>query len=229
MINNISVIVVAAGEGLRMGAELPKQFLSISSRPILIRTIECFTKVLPSVEVIIALHRDYITYWQELCEKYKFSYPCKIVVGGDSRFHSVKNSLTELSKETRYVLIHDAARPFVSSELILNTIKELKVKETAIPAVDIVDSIRCVDKLSGDNAIVDRTTLKSIQTPQGFLKEVIQKGYESSYRPIFTDDASVVENSGFEINLIEGEKNNIKITTPNDMLYGAFLIENYKY
>lgn len=222
--SRISVIIVAAGKGLRMGAELPKQFLSLSSRPILMRTIERFASTLPNADIILALHRDYITYWKELCAKYSFETPCAIISGGDTRFHSVQNCVNSLPADTEFIMIHDGVRPFISADLILRLEDAIKENCAVIPVIDVIDSLR-KELVSGDNKVVDRHGLKAVQTPQCFSSEVLKKAYQQDYNPLFTDDASVVEAAGYKIKLVIGECSNRKITTREDMEFGEFLLK----
>lgn len=220
----LTVIIVAAGKGLRMGAELPKQFLSLSSRPILMRTIDKFHETLPEAAILVVLNNDYIGFWEELCREHSFTVPHKVVAGGESRFQSVRNSLSALSSDTDYVLIHDGVRPFVSGELILRVVAAVQTCGVVVPAVDVVDSLRRTIS-PRESEVVDRNGLKSVQTPQAFQKEFLIRGYRHASGEDFTDDASVVENAGFKVILVEGERSNIKITTQEDMNFGNFLMK----
>ena len=219
--SNLSVIIVAAGKGLRMGAELPKQFLSISTRPMLMDTISVFSKTVPEAEIILALNEDYIPYWNEICAKHSFDTPLKIVKGGDSRFQSVRNCVVSVSDTTQFVLIHDGVRPFVSAELINRVVSSVEVFDAVIPVIPIVDSLREVisDSIS---KVVDRENYKIVQTPQAFSSNLLKKAYSQSENNSFTDDASVVDRLGFNIKMIEGDRGNIKITTVEDMKYAIF-------
>lgn len=219
----LSVIIVAGGKGLRMGAELPKQFLSLSSRPILMHTIERFHASLPDAQIILALGGDYFRLWESLCRDYNFHLPINIVQGGDSRFESVKNSLGSVAVDTDYVLITDGVRPFVSEELIARVVDGVVRYGAVVPAVDVTDSLRR-EMSTGGSQIIDRKGVKSVQTPQAFRRDIILTAYRSEYKEMFTDDATVVESAGYEVTLVEGDRLNIKITTPEDIKFGNFLL-----
>ena len=219
--SNLSVIIVAAGKGLRMGAELPKQFLSISERPMLMDTISQFSETLPEAEIILALNEEYIPFWNELCVKYSFDTPLKIIKGGNSRFQSVRNCVMSVSDIAQFVLIHDGVRPFVSSELINRVVSSVELFDAVIPVISIVDSLREVISDS-TSKVVDRENYKIVQTPQAFSFELLKKAYAQSENSSFTDDASVVEKFGFIVNMVEGDRRNIKITTVEDMKYAIF-------
>lgn len=220
----LSVIIVAAGKGLRMGAELPKQFLSLSSRPILMHTIDKFYDALPEVEIILALGEDFVEFWSKLCYEYNFKVPHKVVVGGVSRHETVRNSLSMISIDSDYVLIHDGVRPFVSAELIHRVVTSVQSYGAVVPAVDVVDSLRRVF-LPEQSEVVDRNGLKAVQTPQAFRKELLIESYRNASGVDFTDDASVVENAGFKVVVVEGERSNLKITTRDDINFGNFLMK----
>lgn len=225
--NRLSVIIVAAGKGLRMGAELPKQFLSFSSRPILMLTIEKFAQTLPDVEIIVALSADYVDFWKRMCDEQNFNIPHTIVLGGDTRFESVRNCVDSLCADSQYVLVHDGVRPFVSSELINRVLVAVKKYGAVVPAVDVIDSLRRVVGVESSIAVA-RENLKSVQTPQAFEKKLLLKSYNKPFSPSFTDDASVVEADGYEVAIVEGERRNIKITTMEDFFYGNFLLKQIK-
>lgn len=208
---------------MRMGAELPKQFLSLSSRPILMHTIERFHASLPDAQIILALGGDYFRLWESLCRDYNFHLPINIVQGGDSRFESVKNSLGSVAVDTDYVLITDGVRPFVSEELIARVVDGVVRYGAVVPAVDVTDSLRR-EMSTGGSQIIDRKGVKSVQTPQAFRRDIILTAYRSEYKEMFTDDATVVESAGYEVTLVEGDRLNIKITTPEDIKFGNFLL-----
>ena len=221
-----AVVIVAGGKGLRMGADIPKQFLPLAKKPMLMRTIEKFYEFDESIKIIIVLHEHYLDYWKELCVKYKFEIPCQIIEGGETRFQSVKNGLS-LVQDHKTVGIHDAARPFVSIKLISQCYHHSeKEKCGVIPVVDEKNSLRLVQGSS--HKPLDRSEVKIVQTPQVFPAELIKKAYEAEYTDQFTDDASVAENAGIHILLIQGEETNIKITTVNDIEFGSFLLKNEK-
>ncbi len=224
MNNDISFIVVAAGKGLRMGEELPKQFLLLFNRPMLAYTLDAIHNAMPSAEIILALHPDFIDYWREQITIYNISVPHKIVAGGEERFSSVKNAINATSANSKYLLIHDGVRPFVTTDVIFRILNALNSHSAVVPVIPMVDSLRM---RSGDNTtiIVDRSLYLGVQTPQGFHRDTIINGYDVPFSNSFTDDASVVEKAGIRVECVEGSKINIKITTPEDISYAKFLIE----
>ena len=209
-----NVIIVAGGKGLRMGNELPKQFIAIGGKPVLMRTIEAFYEFDNRIRIIVVLPRDYKDYWKRTCKEYGFTISHTIADGGETRFHSVKNGLEFV--ENGLVAVHDAARPFASPELIKRTFEAAKIHKAVIPVTNATDSLREITGNTGSR-IMDRTKIKFVQTPQVFDSEVLRKAYLVGYNDSFTDDASVVEAYGLEIKLEEGETTNIKITTPFDL------------
>ncbi len=217
-------IIVAGGKGERMGSETPKQFLEIKGKAILMHTIEKFFNTFPEIKIILALPENQIDFWEELCYKCGFvNVPHHIVKGGETRFHSVKNAL-ELVKNNGIVGIHDGVRPLVSEQTIKICYEIAKQKGNAIPVVDVVESLRFVSKQEGTNKAVNRSCYKVVQTPQCFTSESILKAYKQEFDNGFTDDASVVEKIGETINLVEGNQENIKITTQQDLILAEALI-----
>lgn len=218
-------IIVAGGKGERMGQHIPKQFLELAGKPILMHTIEKFHNTFPELKIILALPENQFDYWEELCYKYGFTkIPHQIVAGGKTRFDSVKNAL-KLITENGIVAIHDGVRPLVSATTIKNCFKQAEQSGTAIPVVDVVDSLRFVSKQDNTNKAVARNCYKSVQTPQCFTSEIILKAYQQAFDETFTDDASVVENLVFQINLVEGNTENIKITSPIDIVLAEVLMK----
>lgn len=219
-----SVIIVAGGKGLRMGSELPKQFISIGGKPVLMRTIEAFYVFDNSMNIILVLPVSHQDYWRKLCTEYKFSIPHKIADGGDTRFHSVKNGLSFIDKE-RIVGVQDGVRPFGSLEMIKRCFATAEFYPAVIPVINSTDSLR---ELQGDghSKIIDRSKIRLVQTPQVFHVDVLKKAYDTDYKDSFTDDASVVEAMGVAIHLVEGEVTNIKITTPLDLKIGELIANN---
>ncbi len=215
-----SVIIVAGGLGARMNADIPKQFLEISDKPIVMHTIEKFYFFDNSINIILVLPGQHISLWHKLAEKYHFEIPIQIANGGKTRFHSVKNGL-ELAKNG-IVAIHDAVRPLVSTDTIKRGFEAAILKGNAIPSMPINDSLRITD--NSGNKPLDRTLVKIIQTPQCFDVALIKKAYTQAYDTSFTDDASVLEKSGEKINLVEGNWENIKITHPIDVLIAKALL-----
>ncbi|SFK88041.1 2-C-methyl-D-erythritol 4-phosphate cytidylyltransferase [Proteiniphilum acetatigenes] len=215
-----SVIIVAGGKGLRVGGELPKQFQSIGGEPMLMRTIRAFHDYDYRMRIVVMLPEEAQLLWSQLCEEYRFSIPHTVVPGGETRFHSVKNGLEEISAD-EIVGVHDGARPFVTPGLIGRCFDTAFENQCGvIPVVDEVNSVR---QLTGTGSrMVDRKQLKLVQTPQVFPAEELKKAYETGFDPSFTDDASVAEKWGMRIQLVEGEETNIKITTPFDMALAGY-------
>ncbi|WP_010661996.1 2-C-methyl-D-erythritol 4-phosphate cytidylyltransferase [Marinilabilia salmonicolor] len=215
-----SVIIVAGGRGLRMGQDIPKQFIPVGGRPVLMHTMEQFYGYNESMEIILVLPEDQFSYWKALCRKYDFQVRHQLIRGGETRYHSVKNGLDAVSGQM--VAVHDGVRPFVTPETIERCFHTAQKYGAVIPVVELVDSIRKVD---GNNSEMrPRYAYRSIQTPQVFRTSVLKKAYELPFSPDFTDDASVVEAAGYEITLVEGNRENVKITTPFDLVVAeAFL------
>jgi 2-C-methyl-D-erythritol 4-phosphate cytidylyltransferase len=219
------VIIVAGGTGSRMQSKTPKQFIEINGQAIIIRTIKVFLSYNPSIKLIVCVHADYETYLKELLIKHGLQITnIQITLGGDTRFQSVKNGLALVSDQNAIVGIHDAARPFVSIKTIKTCFDTAKEKGNATPCVLVTDTIR---KVEGElNYLVDRTLFRVIQTPQCFLASKIKAAFNQEYKPIFTDDASVLEMNGEKINLVEGNIENIKITTQFDLSISKTLLTN---
>ena len=215
------IIIVAGGSGSRMGSATPKQFLELLGLPILMHTLKKFQQSISDREIILALPEKEQSTWQSLCEKYHFDVPHQIVNGGESRFHSVQNALQKV-KEKSIVAIHDGVRPLVSETVINNCVQSAEKFGAAIPTLPMEDSIR---KISDNGSqIADRSQFVLVQTPQCFQSEVILTAYQQEYQNSFTDDASVVEQLGHKIYLVEGNKENIKITTPEDLKMAEALV-----
>ena len=216
------ILIVAGGKGLRMGADIPKQFLPIGGKPVLMRTIETFYKYDSSIDMILVLPVEQQDYWKSLCKEYAFSIPHRIVNGGNSRFHSVKNGLALVEGEG-LVGVHDGVRPFVSQEVIGRCFSEAKKKKAVIPVVGMVETVRHLLGTGSDT--VDRDAYKLVQTPQVFSISLLKEAYKQEYTPEFTDDASVVETMGASVSLVEGNRENIKLTTPFDLIVANVLVE----
>lgn len=213
-------LIVAGGSGTRMETNVPKQFLLLAGKPILMHTIEAFYNSEIS-HIILVLPLGEMEYWNELCQKNGFTIKHQLVAGGSSRFESVNNGLQYCNNED-LVAIHDGVRPFISKEIILKSFETALEKGNAVAAVRLKDSIRKVELLGNKN--VNRDNYYLIQTPQTFKVELIKQAYAAQNHINFTDDASVLEANGLAINLIAGDYKNIKITTPEDMLIAeAFL------
>jgi 2-C-methyl-D-erythritol 4-phosphate cytidylyltransferase len=216
------VVIVAGGSGKRMGAEVPKQFLELAGRPVLMHTIERFKAFSESIEIITVLPENQLRHWLDLQKQYAFTVPQTIVKGGSTRFHSVRNGL-KFVIEPGIVAIHDGVRPFVSIDTIRRCFSVAEKFGNAIPAISPTESLRILTE-SGSRP-VDRFHVKQIQTPQVFSAELIKKAYLQEYRPEYSDDATVLENTGEKINLIEGNRENIKITNPEDLIISKALLE----
>lgn len=214
------VIIVAGGKGLRMGGYIPKQFVEIKGLPVLMHTINRFHSFDSSIDIIVALPVDQQDYWKELCSKYKFEIPHTIVDGGDTRFHSVKNGLDQVSGEG-VVAVHDGVRPFVYDEVLERCFSMAQEKEAVVPVIDVFETIRHI--ADGMSNTVPRDEYKLVQTPQVFLISLLKKAYSQPYVPSFTDDASVVEAMGHKVTLVEGNRENIKLTTPFDLKLAELL------
>ena len=215
------IIIVAGGSGSRMGSDTPKQFLELHGLPILMHTLKKFQQTVVGGEIILALPEKEQSTWRSLCEKHHFDVPHQIVNGGESRFHSVQNALQKLNKKS-IVTIHDGVRPLVSETVIKNCMHSAEKFGAAIPALPMQDSLRKISE--NGSQIAERNQFVLVQTPQCFQSEVILKAYQQEYQNSVTDDASVVEQLGHNIYLVEGNKENIKITTPEDLKMAEVLI-----
>lgn len=216
------VIITAGGTGHRMGSDIPKQFLTIHGEIILMKSIFAFYTYDNQISILLTLPEEHISYWKKLCKNRNFNINHKIVTGGNTRFHSIQNALKEIPDEG-LVAIHDGVRPLVSQETIAKTFKTAALYGNAIPYLDIADSLRFVD--SEENYPMDRTKLKSIQTPQTFRCNIIKEAYKQHWDKFFTDDASAVEKLGVQINLVPGNPENIKITTSKDLIIAEALAD----
>ena len=212
---------MAGGSGSRMQSSLPKQFMILGGEPGVARTINTFAEALPGAEIVVVLPQEHISLWKNLAARFDVAVH-KCVAGGKERFDSVKCGIAALSPEVEYVAIHDGVRALVSKRLIINAMLKIESVEALIPVVDAVDSYRVVE---GDhNEVIPRSKLRIVQTPQLFRADILRKAYAQEYDPRFTDDATVVEGLGVKITLIEGERSNIKLTTPEDMVYAEAMI-----
>lgn len=218
---NKHIIIVAGGKGLRMGGDIPKQFLPIGGKPVLMRTIEAFYSFDPSIHIILVLPVSQQAYWKELCETYRFSVHHDVADGGETRFHSVKNGLALVDGEG-LVGVHDGVRPFVSREVIAGCYAEAKTKKAVIPVIDVVETVRHLAERGSET--VPRSDYKLVQTPQVFDVYLLKEAYNREFTDAFTDDASVVEAMGKEIHLVPGNRENIKLTTPFDLKVAEALL-----
>ena len=216
-----AVIFVAGGTGTRMGSPLPKQFLTLNNTPILIHTLRNFFSFNRNFEMIVVMHHDYISFWKDLCLQFEDVPEHTVVAGGEERFHSVKNGIEAVSADVQHIAIHDAVRPLVSHETLTRCFNTLNDHNAVVPAIPINDSIREVHGVL--NKSVDRSLYKRIQTPQCFESNMLKEAYSKPFSPLFTDDASVVEANGHSVFLVEGNLENIKITSPIDLIVGESL------
>ena len=225
MLLSKSVIVAGGGSGSRMGTQIPKQFLLLNNKPVLMHTIRQFLVYDNDIEVVLVLPQFQIENWQNLCQKYGFELPHKIVAGGTTRFHSVKNGLFSIKTEG-LTAVHDGVRPFVSMATIRNCFETALERGNAVPVVELTESLRVIS--DNDNSACDRKLYRLVQTPQVFRTSLLKKGYEQEYSEHFTDDASVVEALGVKINMVGGNEDNIKITSPFDLVIGEAICKYKK-
>lgn len=215
-------VIVAAGSGTRMGSVLPKQFLLIHNKPILWFTLHAFLKSYKDINLIVVLPSEYYDTGLAVCDEMNSSNPIQAVAGGETRFHSVQNGLS-LIKEESVIFIHDAVRCLLSPSLIYHCYEETLKFGSAIPCIDAWDSVRLIHA-TGHKSI-KRSEIKLVQTPQTFKSSILIPSYKTNYIEEFTDDASVVEAAGYEVHLVDGEPNNIKITTPLDLAIANELLD----
>jgi len=214
-------IIVGGGSGTRMQSATAKQFLLLKNKPVLMHTLTAFYNSSFNPEIIVVIHPALHEIWEQLCLSYNFTIPHVLIKGGTQRFHSVRNGLMAI-KDDGIVAIHDAVRPLVSQNLISHTFEMATANGNAVASIKPSDSVR---KLKGDqqSKVLNRADLVLVQTPQVFEIGQLRKAYQQSYQAKFTDDASVVEKAGFKINLVEGERNNLKITYPEDLELASYL------
>lgn len=216
-------VIVAGGKGLRMGASIPKQFLPVNGLPVLMLTIKRFREYDGALKIILVLPKEQHEYWNELCKNYHFTDAYAVVEGGETRFHSVRNGLAAIPDDTQGVVgIHDGVRPFPSVEVIRACYETARTAKAVIPVVPVVETVRHI-VAGGKTETVDRADYRLVQTPQTFDIQMLKQAYAQPYRDCFTDDASVVESAGHEVTLIEGNRENIKITTPFDLRIARIL------
>ncbi len=224
------VIIVAGGKGLRMGSDIPKQFLPIGGKPVLMRTIERFREYSPTLQIILVLPKAQQEYWRELCLKYNFPLPQQggarggssylLADGGETRFHSVQHGLALIPDDAQGVVgVHDGVRPFPSIEVIRNCYETARTAKAVIPVIPVVETLRHITE-----GTKPRGDYRLVQTPQTFDIQLLKAANRQPYNDNFTDDASVVEAFGFDITLVEGNRENIKITTPYDLKLAEILI-----
>lgn len=213
------VIIVAGGKGLRMGGSIPKQFLPVAGRPILMRTIERFRRYSEGLGIVLVLPKEQQEYWHSLCREYRFSTGYLLADGGPTRFHSVKNGLEKIPGDARGVVgVHDGVRPFPAMGVIRNCYEVARKTGAAVPVIPVVETLRHIG-----GTTVPRDEYRLVQTPQAFGIQLLKQAYRQEYTDSFTDDASVVEALGHTVALVEGNRENIKITTPFDVLLAETL------
>jgi len=214
------VIITAGGTGTRVGGDIPKQFLYVGGLPVIMHTIKRFQPFADTI--IVTLPEQYFDYWKEIQHKHHFFVPHRLVAGGDTRFQSIKNAVKYLPDDG-LVAIHDAVRPFVSSELIKSCFEHAEKHGTAVAAIPVTDSLRTASKSKSKR--IDRSNFFAVQTPQVFSCEILKKSYSQAFNSKFTDDASVVESFGYDIQLVAGEELNFKITTPSDLIIANSIVD----
>ena len=217
------VIIVAGGKGLRMGGDIPKQFLPIGGKPVLMRTIERFREYSPTLQIILVLPKAQQDYWRQLCNEYHFNESYELADGGDTRFHSVQHGLALIPDDAEGVVgVHDGVRPFVSVDVIRRCYETARTAKAVIPVVPVVETLRHIEK--GNQY---RADYRLVQTPQTFDIQLLKAANRQPYQETFTDDASVVEAYGQEVSMVEGNRENIKITTPFDMTIAEALLSSH--
>lgn len=218
------VIIVAGGKGLRMGGDIPKQFLPVGGKPVLMRTIERFRAFSASLRIILVLPKAQQDYWRSLCEEYSFSVPHTVADGGATRFHSVQNGLALIPDDEEGVVgVHDGVRPFVSTEVIARCYDAARTAKAVIPVSPVVETLRYVGGEGADRNVL-RSDFRLVQTPQTFDIQLLKRANRQPYSEAFTDDASVVEGIGATVTMVEGNRENIKITTPFDLKVAEVLV-----
>ena len=229
---NKYVIIVAGGKGLRMGGSLPKQFIPIEGKPILMHTLETFHRWDKEAKLILVLPADHQPYWQMLCRELNCRIPHNIVSGGETRYHSVKNGLQLIQEQLKdtdaetdtLIGVHDGVRPLVAPSVLTACFQEAQKTGAAIPTLPMIESLR--ERFDdGSSRPVDRSRYVTVQTPQVFQATLLRHAYEQPYTSLFTDDASVVEKMGHSISMVEGNRENIKITTPIDLEIAKALLQ----
>lgn len=216
------MVVVAGGSGTRMGAEIPKQFLLLKGRPILMHTLQRMHDRDATMELVLVLSSSETEHWKHLCKQHRFAVPHKIAKGGETRTASVKNGVQLTDPSAELIGVHDGVRPFVNGKVLRDCFQTAEETGAAVPATPVVQSLR---KLDGDrNKAVDRDHFRAVQTPQCFQAKLLREAFANAPHQHFSDDASLVEASGHAITLVEGDSENIKITTPTDLIWAeAFL------
>ena len=219
------IIIVAGGKGLRMGSDIPKQFLPIGGKPVLMRTLERFRAYSATLQIILVLPEAQQNYWRKLCEEYHFEVAYQLANGGQTRFHSVQNGLALVPDNAEGVVgVHDGVRPFPSIDVIHSCYETARKKKAVIPVIPVVETVRRLE--GGSSVTVPRGDYRLVQTPQTFDIQLLKAANRQPYNDGFTDDASVVESYGHAITLVEGNRENIKITTPYDIIVAEAIIKS---
>ena len=216
------VVIVAGGSGRRMNSALPKQFMLLGGIPVVARTINIFAEALPGAEIVVVLPEEHIAMWKNLAARFDVAVH-KCVAGGAERFHSVKAGIEALSEDVTSIAVHDGVRALVSKRLIIRAALAIEENDAVIPVIEVVDSYRRVEQ--GGSMILPRSELRIVQTPQIFKSSILRKAYTQEFDQAFTDDASVVEAMGIKITLVDGERTNIKLTTPEDMEWAEWMLQ----
>lgn len=220
------LIVVAGGKGTRMGGEMPKQFQLLGDKPVVMLTLERLHSIDPTMQLILVLPAEHIDMWMLLCKQYSFAVPLILTQGGSTRFHSVQNGLAQVDDiDDALVGVHDGVRPFVSPSVLDECFREAWMHGAAIPMLDIQDSLRHIVGSNGATEVVPRDRYRLVQTPQVFRLSLLRRAYEQRFVESFTDDASVVEALGEQVVGVEGNRENIKLTTPFDLMVAKTLME----
>lgn len=218
------VIIVASGSGKRMGECIPKQFLVLKNKPILLHTLENVYNSSSEYNIILVLNKEHLSLWKDIIEKYDVNIPHKVVYGGRERFFSVKNAIESINENSEcLVAIHDGVRPFVNKDILHNCFALAEEKGNAVCCTRCVDSVRIISS-NNNNSTFNRDNIRLVQTPQCFYLTTLKKAYQQEYSESFTDDASVVEKTGEKIFLCNGDRKNIKITTPEDLKIAESLL-----
>lgn len=220
------LIVVAGGKGMRMGGETPKQFQLLGDKPVVMVTLERLHAIDPSIQLILVLPAEHMDMWLSLCKQYSFAVPLLLAQGGSTRFHSVQNGLAQVDDiDDALVGVHDGVRPFVSPKVLDDCFCEAWIHGAAIPMIDVQDSLRHIVGGNGVTEVVPRDRYRLVQTPQVFRLSLLRRAYEQRFVENFTDDASVVEALGEQVVGVEGNRENIKLTTPFDLMVAKTLME----
>lgn len=215
------MIITAGGIGKRMGGDIPKQFIDVAGKPVLLHTIALFREFNASAQILVTLPESWLTYWNELIEKHDFQVEHEVVLGGVERFHSIQNALQKVEGE--FVLVHDGVRPLVSQKTLEKCAEALQSNNAVIPVVPVKESLR---KISDDGSqAVNRADFRIVQTPQCFAKKLLFRAYTQDFHSGITDDSSLVEQLGEAIFCVEGNYENIKITTPEDLILAKSLLK----